>query len=58
LYSEGKVIVKILKAALLIFMIIAVSACGSAERKKNKAEARVLRKPRKIKRNWMHARDL
>jgi hypothetical protein len=40
LYSEGKVIVKILKAALLIFMIIAVSACGSAERKKNKAEAR------------------
>jgi hypothetical protein len=38
--SEGKVIVKILKAALLIFMIIAVSACGSAERKKNKAEAR------------------
>ena len=29
----------ILKAALLIVMIIAVSACGSAERKKNKAEA-------------------
>jgi hypothetical protein len=30
---------KILKAALIIFTIITVSACGSAERKKNKAEA-------------------
>ena len=30
---------KILKAALIFLTIIAVSACGSAERKKNKAEA-------------------
>jgi len=32
--------VKILKAALIVLVIITVSACGSAERKKNKAEAR------------------
>lgn len=31
---------KILKAALIVLVIITVSACGSAERKKNKAEAR------------------
>ena len=31
---------KILKAALIALTIIAISACGSAERKKNKAEAR------------------
>jgi hypothetical protein len=30
---------KILKATLVILIIITVSACGSAERKKNKAEA-------------------
>ena len=30
---------KILKAALIVLTIITVSACGSAERKKNKAEA-------------------
>jgi hypothetical protein len=31
--------VKILKAALIVVTIITVSACGSSERKKNKAEA-------------------
>jgi len=31
--------VKILKAALIVLTIITVSACGSSERKKNKAEA-------------------
>ena len=30
---------KILRLALVVLTIIAVSACGSAERKKNKAEA-------------------
>ena len=30
---------KIFKAALLVLMVITVSACGSSERKKNKAEA-------------------
>ena len=32
-------IMKILKIALIFLTIITVSACGSAERKKNKAEA-------------------
>ncbi len=31
--------VKIVKLALVVLAIIALSACGSAERKKNKAEA-------------------
>ena len=30
---------KILKAALFISVIVVIAACGSAERKKNKAEA-------------------
>ena len=30
---------KICKAALVVLMVITVSACGSSERKKNRAEA-------------------
>ena len=36
---QGRRKVKIVKTALIVLTIITLSACGSAERKKNKAEA-------------------